>query len=182
MDGAEKVPHREEDWPEIRRRFRAFMDRDDGKPIYSLNVMRYRPKLDIQPGYPNFSGTPQEANAYYERSSIPFVLRVGAYPAFVGNNVGENVTVNPADQDKWNRVLLVYYPSRRAFMEFVTSKGFQDIAAYKFMAVDALISPAEAEVVLPSPTLLAGSVFLMIFLAFGWWRAARVQRTVQAAP
>jgi hypothetical protein len=69
-------------------------------------------------------------------------------------------------------LLLVRYPSRRAFVKLLTHPAYDEIEPYKLMAVQLVLTPTTAERVMPSLSLLVGGVLLMVFLAMGWARAA----------
>ncbi len=100
------------------------------------------------------------------------MVRVGGYPVFAGTHDEGNVTANDPKVDNWSRTLVVFYPSRRAFMEHVSYKPFQDIEPFKFMALDVALCPAKRILTLISPTWLSAGLFLLLFAVVGWWRAA----------
>ena len=56
---------------------RGFIDRlrpwaaaDDGKPVYMFNLINFFPKLQPFASAPGFKGTPEQANAHYEKGLI----------------------------------------------------------------------------------------------------------------
>lgn len=156
---------------------RRFMAEDDGRPIQMLNLMRYFPELRPVPGHEvGFTGTPVDSNRHYEDAVTPLLLRVGGYPAYAGTVRGGNVIATEPALDGWNRVLLVRYPNRRAFMSLLTDPAYAPLAAYKLQALELVLSPSEAEIVMPPLPLLAGGFSLLLFLAAGWWQAARRPR------
>ena len=137
-----------------------------------LNLMRYYPELRRFANAPDFKGTPQESNARYEAAARSMLLKIGGYPLFAGTPQGKNILEHDPSLDDWSRLLLVRYPSRRAFMKLLTSPTYPAIEPYKLMAVQVVLTPTTAELVVPSVPLLAGGVLLMVFLAVGWARAA----------
>src|SRR6516225_1621692 len=58
----ENLPFPQEQRPEVLKRLRAWLENDDGKPFYMLNLMRFYPELRRFPNAPEFKGTPQESN------------------------------------------------------------------------------------------------------------------------
>jgi len=152
---------------------KAWMAADDGKPVYMLNLMRFHPQVKRYPGAPAFTGTPRESNARYEEVAIPLLLKRGGYPLYGGDAQGDNILVHEPALDHWNRVLVVRYPSRRAFMELVSDPAYREIAPYKLMALTVVLTPTGKEMAIPELPLLAAGVLLAIFLAAGWIRAAR---------
>ena len=63
-----KLPLPGDEIDKIVGQLRPWAEADDGKPTYMLNLIRYFPELHRFPGAPEFDGTPEEANAYYEKS------------------------------------------------------------------------------------------------------------------
>jgi hypothetical protein len=66
---------------------------DDGKPVFMLNLIRFYPQLHTFGGAPEFKGTPEEANAYYEKSITSLWLSHAAYPICRGANQNQPVMV-----------------------------------------------------------------------------------------
>jgi hypothetical protein len=141
MAQVERLPFRADERPEAHRRLRAWMEDDDGRPFYMLNLMRYYPELRRFPDAPAFDGTPRESNARYEAAARPMLLRVGGYPLYAGTPQGKNLVEHDPALDGWSRVLLVRYPSRRAFMRLLTHPAFREIEPYKLMALQLILTP-----------------------------------------
>ena len=154
-------------------RMRAFAESDDGKPFYMLNLMRYYERVRELPGAPAFAGTPREANARYEDSAIPMLVEQGGYPSLAAQTSARDLFGHDAPLDNWSRVLVVRYPSRRAFFDLVTDPRYGPIAPYKLMAQEIVLVPMAAELAIPDVRLLAGGAFVGLFLLIGWWRATR---------
>lgn len=162
-----------EDKAELLIRLRGFGEQDDGKPFYMLNLMRQREALRRYPGAPETDLTPEQANQHYEDAVMPVVMRLGAYPLAAGAVRGSSVLPVADEAQAWDRVILVRYPSRRAFLELLTDPAYQPHAPYKFMAMETALVPVETEIVWPEYRWLAGGALLVVFLGLGWWRAAR---------
>jgi len=152
---------------------RAWAEADDGKPFYMLNLMRYHDKIRTFPGSLPFSGTPGESNQIYENAATPLALKTGAFPLFAGETQGGNVMGFGPGEDGWSRVLLMRYPSRRAFLDLVTDPAYAPIAPYKLMALEVALVPNASELVLPNVWVATGVVLLLIFVTTGWVRAAQ---------
>src|SRR5690348_8293360 len=95
-------------------RIRPWAEADDGKPVYMLNLVSFFKELDRFPGAPEFQGTPEEANAYYEKGIRSLWLTHAAYPAFAGASQAKNL-VNIQPEREWGEVLICRYPNRRTF-------------------------------------------------------------------
>jgi uncharacterized protein (DUF1330 family) len=154
-------------------RLRAWAEADDGKPFYMLNVMRYYAQLRPVPGAPAFDGTPEQANAFYERSVLPLLAKHGGYPLVSGMTQGKNLVDAPPAPEDWNRVAVVRYPSRRAFLSFLADPAYGPFEPFKMMAVELMLVPVSGDVVIPDMRFVVGAAFLIFFLAVGWMRAVR---------
>jgi hypothetical protein len=150
---------------------KAWMESDDGKPFYMLNLMRFHKQLRAFPGSIDFQGTPQQSNARYEDAAIPMLLKRGGYPTYAGAAQGKNILEQRPELDDWGRVLLVRYPSRRAFLELVSDPAYAPTAPLKMMASQVFLVPLTDEIVLPELRWLVAGVLLVVYLAIGWHRA-----------
>ena len=166
-------------------RMRAFGLADDGRPVYMLNAMRYYPELKRGPGMEGVRGTPAEANAIYEKAVMPILFRLGAYPLFGGATMEISANgkahsnldgFDPAIDD-WSRILVVRYPSRRAFFELLTDPQWLKFAPYKIAALEIALVPASGQVVIPDLRWVVGGACLTVFLGACWLRAARRNRS-----
>ena len=80
----ERLPFPADERPELLQRLRTWMENDDGKPFYMLNLMRYYSDLRRLPGAPEFQGTPQQSNAHYEAVTRSMLLKLGGIPCMRG--------------------------------------------------------------------------------------------------
>jgi uncharacterized protein (DUF1330 family) len=166
-----QVPLPPEQKDEILKRLRAFGLADDGKPLYMLNVMRYFAQPKALPGVPAFKGSSSEANAKYEEGVMPLLLKVGGTATYAGDMHGRNIFGHAAAVDDWNRVLVIRYPSRRAFLELVADPAYAEQAPLKLMSIDLVLAPTEVDMVMPDLRLAVAAVALLAFVTVGWWRA-----------
>ena len=79
-----------EEKTEILARLRSWADADDGKPVYMLNLMRNYRQVRHYSGTPDFQGSPEESNAFYESKSIPLLFKRLGYPVILGVTQGKN--------------------------------------------------------------------------------------------
>src|SRR5205814_5275914 len=80
----EKLPLPEKGVQAFTACLRPWAEADDGKPVYMFNLINFFPRLQTFPGAPEFKGTPEEANAHYEKSLIWLWLSHASYPTFIG--------------------------------------------------------------------------------------------------
>ncbi|HWE55895.1 MAG TPA: DUF1330 domain-containing protein [Acidimicrobiales bacterium] len=82
-------------------------------PVVMVNLLRFRPDGGAA------------AYAHYGEGVFPCLVRAGAQILWQGKPDG---VVIGEPGDRWDAVVLVEYPSRRAFLEMVSSPEYQAIA------------------------------------------------------
>lgn len=93
----------------------------DTGPVVMINLLRFRPDGGAA------------AYAHYGEGVIPCLGRVGARVLWQGRPDSVVIGEQP---DLWDAVVLVEYPSRRAFLEMVSSAEYQAIAGRRTTALD----------------------------------------------
>ena len=180
-------------WPADEKRailehLRAWAEADDGRPVYMLNLMRYHPELRPVPGIEGFAGTPEQANALYEQEVTPLLFKLGAYPLFgsamqgVLDGAQSSTNLIGFDQaiDNWSRVLVVRYPSRRAFLVLLADPAYLEYLPYKAAALMVALTPMRGDLVLPDALPALALLLLSVFFAAAWIRAlARARAAVR---
>jgi hypothetical protein len=171
-------------WPAEEKRailehLRAWAYADDGRPVYMLNLMRYYRELRPLPGIEGFQGTPEQANALYEQKVRPLLFRLGAYPIFGSAMQGVLDGAQPSTNlisfdpavDNWSRVLVVRYPSRRAFLELICDPAYLEFLPYKAASLMVALTPMQGDLVLPDALPALAVLLLTVFFAAAWIRA-----------
>ena len=157
---------------EVLRRLRRWAENDDGEPVFMLNLMRDYDQLHRYPGTPDFQGTPEQSNKFYEKNAVPLLIERGSYPLFFGKPQGENIVGFEPGLSDWSEVLIVRYRDRRAFLSLVADPRYGPIMPYKLMATQLNLIPNTGKAVIPDMRLIVGAVLLVVFLAVGWVKAA----------
>lgn len=83
-------------------------------PVVMLNLLRFVPDGGL------------ETYVQYGEGVAPLLERVGARIIWQGR--GDSVVIGDDGADAWDAVALVEYPSRRAFLDMVSSPEYQAIA------------------------------------------------------
>jgi len=191
-----ELPPELEDREEFISRLRSWAENDDGRPVYMLNLMRFFDQLRPFPGAP-VTGTPKDANAHYETSVVPMLVKKGGYPVLAGpatkisaakapaakagggQDRASNLMVYRPDLDNWDRVLVVRYPGRRTFLELVTDPRYLEVMPYKLSSLEVVLTPLSGQLVIPDARWLAGAAGLANLLLAGWIRTARRPRSTR---
>jgi hypothetical protein len=155
----------------VTSRIRAWAELDDGKPVYMFNLIRFFSQLRTFPGAPEFKGTPEEANAYYEKSLKRLWLSHAAYPIFGGAVQGRNL-INMQTEREWGRLIVVRYPNRRTFLKLLSDPAYAPVEPYKFMSLEVDLVPVSGDMVIPDLRWLVGGGFVILFLLVGWIHSA----------
>ena len=171
LGGAQELPLPPEERTAALARLRAWAEADDGKPVYMLNLMRFYPQLRSFPGTPDFQGTPEQANEFYEKGVLMMLLKRAGYPMVGGKAHGRNLIEVPAALDNWSRVVVVRYPSRRAFLSLLADPAYAPYEPYKFMALEIALVPVSKDLMIPDLRWVVGGILVILFLAVGWIRA-----------
>ena len=166
------------------RHLRAWGEADDGQPAYNLNLMRFHKELQQLPGVQLHGSTPQEANAFYEASAFGIAARLGVSMPFGGEAQTVQSGAEPSTNlityepalDNWDRVLIVRYPSRRAFFELISDPDYLKVMPNKLGSLMVVLTPVSGDTVLPVPSVMFGGALLFLFMLTGWVRAARRKR------
>lgn len=165
-DKAMMVPH-----------LRAWALSDDGKPFHMLNLLNYHPSLTPWPGTTVNADSPRAANAFYEDATVALALPKGLSMTYAGEPMGTadsiQLTGSGVELNKLGRVLVVRYPSRRAFLSLISDPNYHKVMPYKFAALDVTLIPMRSETITPDLRLIVGALSLIALLGFGWWRASR---------
>jgi hypothetical protein len=167
----EKLPLPEMGVQAFIARLRPWAHADDGKPVYMFNLIHFFAKLQMFPGAPEFKGTPEQANARYEKSLIWLWLSHASYPTFIGVPQTRNL-INMQPERTWGNVTIVRYPSRRTFLKLISHPTYARLAAYKFIAVELDLVPVLSGTVVPDLRWVVGIGFAIVFMLVGWLHAA----------
>jgi uncharacterized protein (DUF1330 family) len=119
-------------------------DLAEDKPIVMINLLRYRDRA----AYPGGSGAEpcsgREAYRRYGQVSIRLITAVGGQVIWQGS---PKAVLVGAPGEQWHKALLVRYPSKRAFLEMISSPEYQAIAVHRTAALEdsRLIATVPAE-------------------------------------
>ena len=152
-------------------RVRSWAEADDGRPVYMFNLIQFLPQLRTFPNAPEFQGTPQEANAYYEKRIMWLWLRHAAYPIFSGVPQDKNL-INVQPERTWDETAVARYRNRRTFLKLLSDSSYARMEPYKFIALEIDLVPVSGKIVIPDLRLVVGVGFVVIFLLVGWISAA----------
>lgn len=89
-----------------------------------LNLLRFRDQADYS-SYPDLAPAApisgRDAYDIYARHTLPFLLEAGGRVGLLGE--GGHYLIGPAD-DRWDRVMIVEYPSVEAFLGMASNDDY----------------------------------------------------------
>jgi uncharacterized protein (DUF1330 family) len=113
-----------------------FVSRGIEGPVVMLNLLRFREVAD-------YSGSPElapdspisgaEAYQRYAEHTLPFLEAAGGELVFMGT--GGAPLIGPLDE-RWDRVLLVRYPSVQTFLSFASNADYLAGLGHRTAALD----------------------------------------------
>lgn len=105
----------------------------DAKPIVMVNLLRFREQADYTgTGLDASPTTGKRAYGRYSKAVIKLLWGTGGKILWAGR-VRSNV-IAPS-YESWDQIVLVYYPSRQAFVHMATSEPYAKIAGHRTAAL-----------------------------------------------
>ena len=121
---------------------------DDG-PLWMVNLIRYHERAQYPDGYDEMDTDVSGAEADARYAPLDILADIGAEVVFMGEVEDQLLGAAPP----WDRVAVVRYPSRRAFVEMGMRPDYQARLVHKQAAIDATI----VSLCHPQPDPLAGT-------------------------
>ena len=101
----------------------ALLDSDLDSPVVMLNLLKFAERSGSENGDEGASG--RDSYARYGDRVRSMLEKVGGRILWQGR--GDSVVIG-GDADDWDAVILVEYPSRRAFLEMTSSPKYEDVS------------------------------------------------------
>lgn len=99
-----------------RDQFIALASAPDEGPVVMINLLKFKAKAA------DGSSTGAESYSRYSDAVVSMVEAQGGRLVWIGKV--DQVLIGDADADAWDSAALVEYPSRKAFIDMVTSKDY----------------------------------------------------------
>ena len=106
-------------------------------PVAALNLFQFNAQAQYQPDDPEFDTpaadvTGQEAFARYSAIAGPSIIERRGRVVF--STPVDQVMIGPTDP-QWDLAAIMYFPSRRTFMEMLSDPGFQEASRHRRAAL-----------------------------------------------
>ena len=114
-------------------KFAAFMESPPvGRPVVMLNLLRYRERAE----YPaNFDAAPCSGEEAYQRYGAIAAQRIASVGGRVVWAGKADLTLIGPDDENWDTVVLVEYPSKQAFAEMIQQPEYMAVAPHRTAAL-----------------------------------------------
>lgn len=95
--------------------FATFISKNISGPFQMLNLLKFKEQVEGS----GLSGKAQYQK--YMEAATPFIKTSGAKLTFIGNTM--HCLIGPTERE-WDKILLVEYPSKEAFLKMVLDKEY----------------------------------------------------------
>lgn len=106
---------------------RAFLEEDDGKPVYTVNLYTFHEQANYPAGS-GFSGSGEAAYDRFSKVMISLMTRRGSHPVY-GSNWADTAS------SRWDRIVIVRYRSRRDLADVFATNAFADASLHKWASL-----------------------------------------------
>jgi hypothetical protein len=152
--------------------FRQFGDSDDGKPIYMINMMKWRDQAIFNETNKEHRGmTVEDADHAYTSQLKPILAENWSHIAYLSKTIPNAVNIGfyDGDVDDWGEVGIFRYSSRRDFMNMMASEKYQAMMHFKLASMGWIaIVPSQPHDLMfnpmPNTPVLLGFVFIIGYL------------------
>ena len=149
----------------IKARLRAFLEADDGREFFMVNLLRYRAAPQPFEGM-RTGETSRETMQRYSGAFMPAILGRAGWLVSGGRAASQDLEQWGIEPDAdWEYYGLVRYRSRRDMAEIISNPAFTDVHPFKFAAIEATRAfPVSPATVVLNPRLVAGLAILVLVL------------------
>jgi hypothetical protein len=142
---------------------RAFLEADDGREFFMLNLVRVNQGPVLAPGATETSDARKVLDGY-TRHFMPALFRRAGHPAFFGRAAGGYVEQwNVAPDPGWTFGAAIRYRSRRDMIELVVDPRFANAHAFKAAAIATTFAfPTSPGFVMVGPKIWVGLALALL--------------------
>lgn len=114
---------------------RALRDRGPDGPIVMLNLLKFRAQAAYPEGHPDAGSSGAEAYARYQHA---FTVTVGAtsQAEVLFEGPVDQVFIGDPEADRWDKCLIVRYPSRHHFLAMMADPAYRDALVHRYAALE----------------------------------------------
>ena len=162
---------------QIMGEFRKLAEEDDGKPIYMVNLMKWRDQALFRPDLEDFesvkSMSAKDADLAYNEKLFYELAKNASHTAYLGKAFDNAITYGFASDEanNWGEIGIFRYSSHRDFFNMVGSDSYMNIVYFKLASMGSIaIVPTQPHGLLfnpmPNIPVLLAFGFIVFFLLF----------------
>ena len=106
---------------------RGFTENDHAKPIYMLNLLKFKDKAAYEDGRQS-DLTGWQAYDLYSAGVVKILQKMGGGITF--NGQVERLMLGEVE-DLWDKVAIAHYPSRKHMLDMITSSDYAEIVPHR---------------------------------------------------
>ncbi|WP_448578490.1 DUF1330 domain-containing protein [Thermaurantiacus sp.] len=114
---------------------RALRDGGPDGPIVMLNLLKFRKEARYPAGAPHGPCSGEEAYARYQKAFTQTVGDVSRAEVVFEGKAGQ-VFIGDPQADRWDKVLLVRYPSRRHFLAMMADPTYREALVHRYAGLE----------------------------------------------
>ena len=122
------------------QQIRKFLAKKESGPIVMINLLKFKKEIDSD------GHTGEDRYDRYMIHVAPILKNLGGRLLWMGTV--DQVFIGSEEEDKWDRVLLVEYPSRTSFFQMISDPAYLEIHKDREIAL-------ERSALLPSKTIMS---------------------------
>ncbi|MFQ3667235.1 MAG: DUF1330 domain-containing protein [Sphingomonadaceae bacterium] len=111
--------------------------RDSGPdgPIVMLNLLKFRQRAAYPEGHPDSGASGADAYARYQHA---FTVTVGATSGaeILFEGPVDQVFIGRPETDRWDKCLIVRYPSRRHFLAMMADAAYREALVHRYAGLE----------------------------------------------
>jgi len=157
IKGQDQIPGGRHDLKALR----SFLEGDDGKPFYTVNLYKFHPIAQYKLGSEYFNksagGSGKDAFDRFSKVMVKLLVSHSSHPIFSSNWVHD-------DSSNWDKLVIVRYKSRRDIAELFASNEFADVNEHKWAALANNDRMLVQGIHIPSFYIIALITILLIFV------------------
>jgi uncharacterized protein (DUF1330 family) len=105
---------------------------DTGRPVVMINLLRFRERAVYPEGSAAEEATGLQAYARYGAATLPLI---GVHGGRIVSSGRADFAVIAPPGEEWDRVILVEYPTKQAFVDMIGSAEYQAVAHHRTAAL-----------------------------------------------
>jgi len=106
---------------------------NDNSPIVMVNLLKFRDQAEYPEGSGHSPCSGEQAYQCYSEVAFEKIKQAGGNVSFLAASIG--TLIGPEDEN-WDKVILVKYPSFKAFVAMIMANEYQAASVHRTASID----------------------------------------------